>query len=189
MIFKKKKHIKMLPDGTYVYCVDEDKMHKLPIQKILNIQEALNYISLIGVDKHTHSEAIKRIKDNIVKYMDSKEINLLLDAMTYIDYIDGNMDKHNNTIATVNAMVFDLFYYLDGEDPFVYSEDTLNRKKELLKKYPLEMSFFFRKTEVTTFMRNYGLTLNGGIQIAALQSVMLRELRESHSSQISTAKE
>lgn len=185
-----KKANTMLPDGTLVYFVPSDKMHKLPVQKILNIQEALNYISLIGVDKHTHKEAISRIKTNIITYIDSKDTNKLLDALTYLDHINSNLDTHTSTISSVNAMVFDLFYYLDGEDPYKYSESTLNKKKELITKYPMECVFFFQKKEVEEIIKNYGLTLNGAIQISALQSALIRELKDiNQSNQTNTQSE
>ena len=174
---KKDKPIKVLSDGTCFYKVKEDMKHKIPAQKILNIQECMNYIALIGVDKHVYFASVEAIKGYCKKAIDENKVSEVLNIQTVCDNLEKGVSKQMYSINDVSVMLLDAFFYLDGEDPFVYDYNTYLKKKSIAEKYPIEMNFFFQNHK--DIFNNYGSILNGAIQISALQSALINEVRES----------
>ena len=58
------------------------------------------------------------------------------------------MLEHQDKIAEINIMLFDAFFYLDGEDFTKIDADAYIKKKNLLNSDPISAAFFFRSTKV-----------------------------------------
>jgi len=58
------------------------------------------------------------------------------------------MLEHQDKIAEINIMMFDAFFYLDGEDYTKVDVDAYIKKKNLLNSDPISAAFFFRSTKV-----------------------------------------
>lgn len=182
-LFKKKENpIFNFKDGTPIYQVLEEDLAKVPAQKILDIQEHLNYIALIGVDKYKYKGYLSKVKELALEAIDGKASSIAT-IISLTDNIEMGLETHINKIQEINVMMFDTFYYLEGEDYTKSDRRYFEKKRNLLESDPITASFFFQNHK--DIFTHYGNILNGAIQVAALQTALIKELKEKIYSDIS----
>lgn len=174
-VFKKKQQAEhTFKGGVAIYKVRDEDMAKVPAKKILDIQEHINYIALLGVDKHRYRAYLDKVVELCKEAIDGKKSSLA-DIISLTDNVRMGMLEHQDKIAEINIMMFDAFFYLDGEDYTKVDVDAYIKKKNLLNSDPISAAFFFQKHK--SIFTNYGIILNGAIQVAALQAALVSEIK------------
>ena len=174
-IFKKKRQAEhTFKGGVAIYKVRDEDMAKVPAKKILDIQEHVNYIALLGVDKHRYQAYLNKVVELCKEAIDGKKSSLA-DIISLTDNVRIGMLEHQDKIAEINIMMFDAFFYLDGEDYTKIDGDAYIKKKNLLNSDPISAAFFFQNHK--NIFTNYGIILNGAIQVAALQAALVSEIK------------
>ena len=187
-IFKKKAdrygtHIFTFPNGKKLFQIKEEYFEKLPAEKLRSIQENSNYIAFLGISKTTleagHS-MIKRIANEISVLSDNKSKaereKKIQDLNRVIDQIDTTRKEYDHTNEAIMVSLFDLFYYLEGETPFIWSEQNLEAKRYYLNEYPYFRSFFFQK--LNDFTTGYKVTYQNCINLALAQSTIQEVVKD-----------
>ena len=113
-IFKRKQHAEhTFKGGVAIYKVRDEDMANVPAKKILDIQEHVNYIALLGVDKHRYKAYLDKVVELCKEAIDGKKSSLA-DIISLTDNVRMGMLEHQDKIAEINIMMFDAFFYLDG---------------------------------------------------------------------------
>ena len=174
-LFKKKQQAEhTFKGGVAIYKVRDEDMAKVPAKKILDIQEHINYIALLGVDKHRYQAYLNKVVELCKEAIDGKKSSIA-DIISLTDNVRIGMLEHQDKIAEINIMMFDAFFYLDGEDYTKIDGDAYIKKKNLLNSDPISAAFFFQNHK--NIFTNYGIILNGAIQVAALQAALVSEIK------------
>lgn len=185
----KKKHTRYgnliftFPNGQKVYQVKDEYFEMLPAKKLMFIQENSNYIAFLGISKHTLHAGHRKIKEQAYKIMAQSELrnkeelrNRCNDLVKLVDQIDTTREEYDKTNEAIMVSLFDLFFFLDNETPFEWSEESVERKRNLLNEYPYFRNFFFQK--LNSFMSDYKVTLQNCINFALIQTQVQEVVKE-----------
>jgi len=169
------KLIFTFPDGRKVYQIKDEYLEKLPAQKLRTIQENANYIAYLGVSKHTLIEGQKMIKNLAYEARAlsgtrdrTKAQEKIDDLIRITEQMEVTRQMYDGTNETILVSTFDLFFFFDDEEPFEWSEETLERKRHYLNEYPYFRSFFFQKA--SAYMGDYKDILLNVINFALVQT-------------------
>lgn len=187
-LFKKKVSkygniIFTFPDGKNVYQLKEEYFEKLPAKKLRYVQENSNYIAYLGISKSTLEVGHKMIKQTAYEISaltgkkDKAELQKKVEDLTkLVDQIDTTRKEYDGTNETIMVSLFDLFFYFDNEDPFLWSEESLELKRFYLNEYPYFRSFFFQ--QLNDYMKAYKITWQNCISFALAQTTIQEVAKE-----------
>lgn len=171
------------PDGKKLYQVKEDYFERLPSEKLRIIQENSNYIAHLGISKTTLEAGHKMLRNlayeisALTERKDKSELKKKAEDLgKLIDQIDTTRKEYDNTNEAIMVSLFDLFYFFEGEIPFVWSEESLEIKRYYLREYPYFRAFFFRK--LNDYIADYRLTYQTSINIALAQSTVQELIKD-----------
>jgi hypothetical protein len=156
-LFRNKKSIygKVIftfPDGRKLYQVKDEYIERLPNKKLLYIQENANYIAHLDISKATLIAGHRMIERcageiNALAYQKntSEKIRNKTDELVkLVHQIDITRKEYDNTNEAILLSLFDLFFFFDNENPFEWSDETMERKRYYLNEFPIFRRFFFR---------------------------------------------
>lgn len=200
ILFKKKdtnlkygNHVFTFPDERKLYQIKEDYFEKLPAAKLISIQENSNYIAFLGISKSTLEAGHRMIKDKIFEIgilaqkRDKSELNKTIeDAKKLIEGIDTTRKEYDGTNEVIMVSTFDLFFFLDGENIFEKTEETMELKRHYLNTYPYFRSFFFRK--LNDFLSDYKVTFQNSINISVTQTAIQEVVKDLSLTDLSESK-
>ena len=139
------------PNGEKLYLLNESEFESIKNTKLIHIHEYANYIAHLGVSKSTLQNAISKLK--MIQYEilalsemkdKSKLREKIQESITSIAFIDNTQREYDEISDIIMLSMFDLFFYFDGENPFVKSFEMLEKKKYMLAQYPQFRHFFFK---------------------------------------------
>jgi hypothetical protein len=169
------KHIFTFPNGERLYQLKEDHFEKLPAKKLSYIQENSNYIAFLGISKSTLEVGHRMIKDHayqitaLSEFKDKDKMkSKCMDLVKLVDQIDTTREEYDKANEAIMVSLFDLFFYFEDENIFVWNEETMERKRHFLNTYPYFKSFFFQK--LNDYMLLYKVTFQNCINFALIQA-------------------
>jgi len=198
-LFRNKKSIygKVIftfPDGRKLYQVKDEYIERLPNKKLLYIQENANYIAHLDISKATLTAGHRMItrcageinalayqKNASEKIRDKTEELIIL-----VNQIDTTRKEYDNTNEAIMLSLFDLFFFFDNENPFEWSDETMERKRYYLNQYPSFRRFFFQKLNEYTVL--YKSTFQNCINFALMQSTVQELVKDLSHIDINEAK-
>ena len=172
------KQIFTFPDGRKLYQVKDEYLERLPNKKLLYIQENANYIAHLDISKATLIAGHRMIERcageiNALAYQKntSEKIRNKTDELVkLVHQIDITRKEYDNTNEAILLSLFDLFFFFDNENPFEWSDETMERKRYYLNEFPIFRRFFFQKLNEYTVL--YRSTFQNCINFALMQSTV-----------------
>lgn len=172
------KQIFTFPDGRKLYQVKDEYIERLPNKKLLYIQENANYIAHLDISKATLIAGHRMIERcageiNALAYQKntSEKIRNKTDELVkLVHQIDITRKEYDNTNEAILLSLFDLFFFFDNENPFEWSDETMERKRYYLNEFPIFRRFFFQKLNEYTVL--YRSTFQNCINFALMQSTV-----------------
>ena len=163
------------PNGEKLYLLNESEFESIQNTKLIHIQENANYIAHLGVSKSTLQNAVSRLK--MIQYEilalsemkdKSKLREKIQESITSISFIDNTQREYDEISDIIMLSMFDLFFYFDGENPFIKSFEMLEKKKYMLAQYPQFRHFFFQK--LNNYITASKITYQNAIHFALIQT-------------------
>lgn len=186
-------HIFTFPDGARLYQLKEEYFETVQNHKLRIIQENSNYIAHLGVSKSTLEAGIENIKKmsheaSALNSMRKREdvTKKLDDLVKAIEFIDLTRKEYDGTQETIMVSLFDLFFYFDGENPYIQDPITLEKKRYYLNEYPYFRNFFFQK--LNDYSEACKVTFKNSILFASAQTAIQEILKDSSLTNIKDSK-
>jgi len=158
------------PDGAKLYRIKDSEAMKLPNKLLATIQENSNYLGFLGLTKANLNVSVKKLKEKLPEYKHTNSENTFNDIMKILDFIDISGKEYDRASKAIIVNLFDLYFYFEDENPFIKSEETLEKKQYYLDNYVYFQNFFFQQLKL--HFKDYMITLEDSINYAILQTSM-----------------
>lgn len=168
------------PDGTNIYRIKTEYVMMIHSERNRVIEEYLNYIGWLGVEKETIDAGLKNmIKLNDEMMLKPYEAESVTSRDKHHSIANNLLDRTPKAFTAnrdnINKM-YQMFYVLEGEDFRTVNKEFDKKKIELIERYPEYLPFFFQRLSKVT--EHLGITWRNAIQIAMGTLMIKKQVSE-----------